>query len=293
MPPAAHNTRTLPAAKTSFFLLLAVMGAALLPVTALALGGPWPIAVSVEGEVRHPGAYTLPPDATLSALIAAAGGYTDNAELRGASLVRASARIAQEAELRGMAGRVTPGAGAPEAAAEAARPVAAYLSGLRASGRIPVRLSHPRLLKNSPDDLRLEEGDALRIPAKRDSVAVEGAVRTAVGDAPHVPGLPLKGYIARAGGYAEDADREHVYLLRADGSTALLTPGIVSWNPAASRWEVTALVSGAPAIGPGDTIVVPRRLPRALPRKIVRRVPTILMRAAEISGAPALLPAQP
>ncbi|HQT98483.1 MAG TPA: YjbH domain-containing protein, partial [Thermodesulfobacteriota bacterium] len=94
------------------------------PTPAGAIGGPRPVTVTVEGEVRRPGSYTLQHDATLSTLVVAAGGYTDNADLAAATLQR-----------------------------EYANPVAAPLS-------------HPRLLKGSPADLPLTDGDTLRIPAR-------------------------------------------------------------------------------------------------------------------------------
>jgi len=113
--------RRIPGARTSVAALLLL--ALVHPTPANAIGGPRSITVSVEGEVRRPGTYTLPPDATLSALILAGGGYTDNADLSGATLSRGNA----------------PAVAAP--------------------------LSHPRLLKGSPMDLPLQEGDTLRIPA--------------------------------------------------------------------------------------------------------------------------------
>jgi len=94
---------------------------AILPGTVHAIGVPQVITVTVEGEVRLPGSYSLPRDATLSTLIGAAGGYTDNADLAAATLTR-----------------------------ESAKPVAAPLS-------------HPRLLKGSPADLPLSDGDTLYI----------------------------------------------------------------------------------------------------------------------------------
>lgn len=223
-------------------------------------------------------------------MILAAGGFTDNADMRGASLARVSIRSAQEAELQETAGRLAPEPGASEAAREAARPVVALLLELRPSGRVSVPLTHPRLLKNNPRDLPLEEGDVLRVPAKATTVTVAGAVRAASGAVPFTPKLPMKEYVRRAGGYAGDADRDRAFLLRADGTAAVLAPAFVTWNPAASRWEVTALTGGPPEIGPGDTIVVPRPPPRDLPPISARKLPGILMRAAEIAGAPVILP---
>ena len=201
--------------------------------------------------MRRPGAFTLPHNATLSSLLLAAGGFTDNADLRGAALVRASVRAAQEAELKSTAAKLSLEADGSGEAGDALRPVAALLLTLRPSGRVPVRVTLPRLLKNSPDDLRLEGGDALRVPARADTVAVAGAVRAASDNVPFSPDRPFEEYVRHAGGYAEDADRDAVYLLRADGTTALLTPGFVSWNPAAARWEVTALAGSLPAHRPG------------------------------------------
>lgn len=285
--------RSVPRRRGSWIASCLLLGAALtaiLPGTVRAIEGPRPFTVTVEGEVRRPGAYTLPPGATLSVLILAAGGFTDNADMRGASLARVSARSAQEAELQETAGRLASEIVASDTAREAARPVVALLLELRPSGRVPVRLTYPRLMKNSPRDLPLEEGDVLRIPANADTVTVAGAVQAASGAVPFTPKLPLKEYIRRAGGYADGADRDQVFLLRADGTTAVLTPGFVSWNPAASRWEVTALAGGPPEIGPGDTIVVPRTPPGGLPAISSRKLPGILMRAAEIAGAPVILP---
>ncbi|HEY5577274.1 MAG TPA: YjbH domain-containing protein [Deferrimonas sp.] len=110
------------------------------PDRAEAIGGPRPVTVTVEGEVRRPGSYTLPHDATLSTLIVAAGGTTDNADLAAATLTR-----------------------------EYANPVAAPLS-------------HPRLLKGSPADLPLTDGDTLRIPARTPGAPARSRARPA-GDA--------------------------------------------------------------------------------------------------------------
>ena len=65
--------RRIPGAIASVAALL--LFALVSPPPAGAIGGPRPVTVAVEGEVRRPGSYTLPHDATLSTLIVAAGGY--------------------------------------------------------------------------------------------------------------------------------------------------------------------------------------------------------------------------
>src|SRR5512140_3378382 len=107
------------------------------PTAAGAIGGPRPVTVTVEGEVRRPASYTLPHDATLSTLIVAAGGYTDNADLAAATLTR-----------------------------ESEKPVIAPLS-------------HPRLLKGSPADLPLTDGDTLRIPTRTPGARARARARPA------------------------------------------------------------------------------------------------------------------
>ena len=127
--------RRIPGASASVAALL--LFALVHPTPAAAIGGPRPVTVTVEGEVRRPGSYTLPHDATLSTLIVAAGGTTDNADLAAATLTR-----------------------------ESAKPVAAPLS-------------HPRLLKGSPADLPLADGDTLRIPARTPGAPVRTRARPA------------------------------------------------------------------------------------------------------------------
>jgi protein involved in polysaccharide export with SLBB domain len=289
MAPCRRIAPLRPSALVPFLLAVATVCLAF-PKGALPLGGPKAVTASIGGEVRRPGNYTLPPGSTLSSLLIAAGGFTDNAFPGGAILRRASARAAQESELRETASRLYWETAATGETRDAARPVVLLLRTLAPSGRAPVRLSHPRLLKGSPADLPLEEGDALSVPPKADTVAVAGAVRADSASVPFTADLPYKEYIRRAGGYAGGADRGDVYLLRADGTVALLSLGFVSWNPAASRWEVTALAGTTPAVSPGDTIVVLRPPPKGLPPKAARELPGILMRAAEIAAEPVTLP---
>ena len=263
------------------------MGAALtaiLPGTVRALGGPRPVTVSVESGVRRPGSYTLPHDATLSTLIVAGGGYSDNADLAAATLTRESAREAQSGELQNIVLRLREaGAERPEGW-DAWREFLDQLGALPPLGRVPAPLSHPRLLKGSPRDLPLEEGDVLRIPRKRDTVTVRGAVREPGRVVPFAGKTGTDEYVRRAGGYADTADRGQAHLMRPNGAVVPLRRGLLAWNADASRWEIPALVGGAPAIGPGDTIIVPRKPVPGSQAASVRNLQELLMRVAELTG---------
>jgi hypothetical protein len=67
-------------------------------------------------------------------------------------------------------------------------------------------------------DLLLEEGDEIVIPRIRQTVLVTGAVIHA-GSFPYQKGKNLQDYLELAGGYARDADKEAVYVLKANGFT--------------------------------------------------------------------------
>ena len=284
-----HNPRFGPAAA---LFLLATACLAAWPGTAFALGGPWPIEVSIEGEVRRPGVYNLPPDATLSSLVSAAGGMTDNADFGGAALYRTSAGENQKARLAKATEEIAKLVEEATAASadNALHSTLTFLRELYPKGRVTVRITFPRLMKNSPDDIRLEEKDTLLIPPRVESVTVAGAVHNPSDNIPFLPKASLKEYIRRSGGYKDDADRSQVYLLRSNGTIALLTPGFFSWNPAASRWEVTALSGTGPSVSPGDTIVVFRTLPSGLPREAARQLRQALVLALEIAGTAGIPP---
>lgn len=234
--------------------------------------------------MRRPGTYTLPPGATLSTLILAAGGFTDNADLAGATLLRESAREAQGGELRNIVLRVREASAERPGGWDAWRDFLDRLEALSPSGRVPAPLSHPRLLKGSPRDLPLEDGDVLRIPAKRGTVTVLGAVREPGRVVPFAGKAGTDEYIRRAGGYTGAADRGHVHLLRPNGAVVLPRSGLLAWNAQASRWEIPALVGGGPAVGPGDTIIVPRKPVPGRQAASVRNLQELLMRVAEITG---------
>lgn len=217
------------------------------------------IRVSVKGEVVHPGEYAVRMGERLSSLLERAGGFTDNAWMSGATISRHAARAHAEPPLRALVSRIERNVFARPDEEAPKREFLRNLSELAPKGMLPVRLAHPRLLKGSDDDLPLEDGDSLLVRSRQDPVAVIGAVKKprtfSLSSSKTEPGK----YVREAGGYAEDADRKHAYLIKADGTATPLYRGWIRWNSAKSRWEVPALSEPAPQVEPGDTIVVPRK----------------------------------
>jgi protein involved in polysaccharide export with SLBB domain len=256
--------------------------------------------VSISGEVKFPGTYTIRKGETLSSLIERAGGYTDRAYLRGAVFTRKSVRALQKKALDEMierlerelfaidSARVSAAFSSEELAArklelEQKRLFIESLKKLEVNGRMAIRLAHLRLLKNSEYDIELEEGDSLHIPVKSSVINVAGAVMSR-GSFVYSERLDYKDYINMAGGYTDYADEGKVYVLKVDGTAWQLARGFLNWNSSRSRWEVSAFADDMQELEPGDTIVVPEKLERIAWMRNIKDLTQILYQVAVTAG---------
>lgn len=256
--------------------------------------------VSITGEVLFPGKYVIKPGERLSSLIERAGGYTENAYLRGAVFTREKTRELQQKSLDEMTRRLeaeliaaTTTAVGAAASPEEAQAQRAQMEGiqrflstlreLRATGRMTIHLAPLRLLKNSQYDIELQNGDSLYIPSKNQVVNVVGAVMSQ-GSFVYRPDMSWKNYIEIAGGYTNYADRDNIYILKVDGSAVKVKGGTVWWNPFESRWEFTAFGEKMRELEPGDTIVVPEKLTRIAWMREIKDITQILMQMALTAG---------
>ena len=216
--------------------------------------------VRVDGEVRRPGDYLLPPQATLADALAAAGGATPEAYLFGSELRRDSVRFTQEQnyaralqELEADVERAAAArAGRDENAAvgeAAGRQLLARLRSRAPEGRMVLDLT-PDATELPP--LALEDRDQLRVPARSRSIGVFGSVINA-GSFVHDGRKLLGDYIQRAGGPTAGADYRATFVVRANGSVVSARQG--GWWSGAARFEAE------PAL-PGDTVFVPQQVDR-------------------------------
>jgi protein involved in polysaccharide export with SLBB domain len=256
--------------------------------------------VSISGEVKYPGTYTIKIGERLSSLIERAGGYTKRAYLRGAVFTRNSVRDIQQKALLEMIERLeremfTTGSiqastalSAEEVASkrlemEQKRRFIESLKQLKATGRMSIKLANPRLLKNTDYDIEFEEGDSLMVPMRNSVVTVIGAVMSK-GSFVYSTDIGYKDYIGMAGGYTSYSDEDKIYVLKVDGTASKLGSGFLSWNSSQSRWEMSSFGEEIKEIEPGDTIVVPEKLERIAWLREIKDITQILYQIAVTAG---------
>ncbi|MGI9308436.1 MAG: SLBB domain-containing protein, partial [Gammaproteobacteria bacterium] len=212
--------------------------------------------ISMEGEVRYPGSYTIKPGDTLSSVIARAGGLTDQAFPQGGIFLRESLREREQEQINSLRDRLQgelaslalQQAGSLENssvvdATSAGSALLATLRATEATGRLVIDL--PAVIERPGDaliDVILQDGDRLLVPPTTQAITVLGEVQFPTSHL-FVDGMNRDGYIGRSGGLTPNGAKKNIYLVRANG--AVLASNSRSW------------FSKSPKMEPGDTIVVP------------------------------------
>lgn len=257
--------------------------------------------VYIGGQVKYPGIYPIKPGEKLSSVLERAGGYAEDAYLRGAVFTRKSVQKIQQQSINQMVTRLeqqllasstqqastsvsAESIQANQAILSGAQALIASLRSIKASGRVTITLAPLRILKGSTQDIILENGDSLYIPVRNDVVNVVGAVMSP-GSYVYNPNYTWKDYIQMAGGYENYANEKDVYVYRADGSAIKVSHGLVSWNPYKDRWEFAAFNTDKNKLWPGDTIIVPQKLEGVPWLRNVKDITQVLMNIAVTAAA--------
>ncbi len=254
--------------------------------------------VTVTGEVRFPGKYIIKKGERLSELIERAGGYSGKAYLKGAVFMRERVKKLQQKQIDEMVDRLERelmSAGTAQMATAASpaeakmmkleveqkRRFIAKLASVKAKGRIAVQLYPPDELKQTSYDIELEDGDSLYIPTDPMTVQVIGSVYSQNTFVYEKDKKEDNYYIDLAGGYTKNADKDNVYILKANGVAMKVSNGFpgLSWNSDRFRWE-----AGSGQVESGDTIVVPEKLERVAWMRNIKDVTQILYQIAVSAG---------
>lgn len=209
--------------------------------------------VTLQGEVRFPGTYTVRQGETLGELLERAGGLTEFAHPQGAIFTREALRLQEQkllnqyaADMRAETAKKTFRADSNMSSVisdpEKTLAFVEEASKSKALGRMVVQLN--RILKDERSaDFMLEDGDFLFVPTFRNTVSIMGEVQVPITYLLDNK-LDVNDYLNKAGGAKKQADEDRIFVVRADGSVYKPTSGYWFGN---NHEELKA----------GDTIVVP------------------------------------
>lgn len=194
--------------------------------------------VEVDGEVMFAGTYTLSKrNARLSDLIAAAGGATNLAYIKGARLERrtneaertrmqAAYRMAIEQQQKNILELAARSNNASAVSQMAEKGQSAQLQKFEVPGTYQVGIELETALSRpgSDADLVLREGDRLIVPKYNGTVKINGAVMYPNTIA-YEKGKNAKYYIDAAGGFATDAKKSNAYIIYMNGMIGKVAHG--------------------------------------------------------------------
>lgn len=199
------------------------------------------LTVRIEGEVEYPGEYVLESrDARLSDLIDQAGGLSQYAFTEGASMQRILEIIAVEVESEN---------GDRTEQLQSLNLENVNLDRFQTINDttytpVGIRLGEALNRPHGSNDLRLQEGDVIRIPRQLQTIRVEGGVLSPV-TMRYVPGRGVQGYIDNAGGTTDRGQRRRAYIVYANGEV--------------DRVKSFLGIRNNPNVEAGATIIVPEK----------------------------------
>lgn len=207
--------------------------------------------VTLEGEVRFPGTYTVNRGETLKDVLKRAGGLSKYAEPKAAIFTRESIKEQEQLQLAKLSDELRKDIASKSfqksigmntsISYDEMNKLLKDLASVKAVGRLVIDL--PDILAKR-DTLVLQDGDALYIPGKQDSVSIIGEVNYASSHL-YKPGVSIDQYLELSGGVKDRAKEDQIYVIKANGAVFI---------PQSSGWFS---VNYNNRLEPGDTIVVP------------------------------------
>jgi len=208
------------------------------------------INITLTGQFKHPGVYSVKNGEKLSSILARAGGFTESAYLYGAVMTRRTVaemqdesfkRTADDMETAIAAALVT---GQIGGSIQAASELIWRLRNTKSAGRLVVDIDPVNISEDVEKDIFLEDGDRIHIPVRSNSVTVTGDVYSPA-TIPFRSKSKSSDYIKQTGGLRLSAEKSQIFVILPDGQARSLDGGI---------WRF-----GKEFIAPGSTIVIPRQ----------------------------------
>ncbi|MDA0345609.1 MAG: SLBB domain-containing protein [Proteobacteria bacterium] len=206
--------------------------------------------VTITGRVQFPGTYPYSEKDRITDLITRAGGLREDAFIKGAILVRESVKRQQDINNKSLVNRLKSNYSSAlltnEGNANNLNDISVItniLEELNSDGRVAFNLEDA-LHNDLESNLFLEPGDVLNIPYNISTIAIIGEV-----NAPNTltfnPSLKVQDYLTLAGGLTKRANKDEIYILKANGMIEPL------------KNSIFGIGLSRPQLSAGDTIVVP------------------------------------
>jgi len=171
--------------------------------------------VTIEGEVKFPGQYTLRSrDETLLDIIKRTGGFTESAFPEGIIFRRNS--IADALERQNLDEIIANSQPLKEDSLGNIRKMETISYKAENMNRIIIDMEKILTTKGDQGDIVLQSGDYIFIPEIPSGISVMGAVG-ANGTIKYIPKKNVKYYVERAGNFTSQADKKGTRLIKADG----------------------------------------------------------------------------
>jgi len=255
--------------------------------------------VKILGEVNRPGVYEYKPGMTLYDLIIKAGGYTEDAYPKGLIFIRESAKKLQQQQLEAtiltMEEELSQSSESLEAVGATPQEQALAKMAIEKQkklleivkkkakvglGRIALDIPDSlEKLKNSSDNIELQDGDFIYIPAKPNYILVLGGVYNQI-SLPYRKGKTIKWYLKEVGGLKDYAKKDDIYIIKANGRVISQR----NYENFAFYWDDNKLNFGKDfyslQLEQGDAIVVPTEMKiPILWRPLIKDITQIIFQA--------------
>ena len=230
--------------------------------------------VQILGEVYYPGTYAILPGESLLDVIKRAGGLTPRAYPEGTIFSREQLRELETERLQELkkeiskdiaATNIEQSKNSSDIDQEEADVILNTFDQVAPLGRMVIDL--PQILsKPATHDFQLLGGDAIEIPRFKPSVTVIGEVQYSTS---HFfdERLDVTDYLNRSGGLRANADKDRIYVIKANG---------LVFTPKSSVW----FKRNKQSLSPGDTIIVPIDTKKVDSLTLWSSVTTIMYQAA-------------
>jgi len=194
--------------------------------------------ITLKGQVRFPGVYTVSNGEKLSSVLERAGGFTDEAFINGAVFTRENIRIQQLSNYQralfkikrelaiynAMPANTKKSVGAT-GASNTLNEVILEAQKYEPLGRVSICLDRDlSSFKKGQFDLVLQDKDTLTIPNEIDTVTVFGEVFNSTSFV-YNSKLDAEAYIKMASGLSRSADESSIYVIHANGTSEVLDTG--------------------------------------------------------------------